>query len=55
MKGVINLKNKDNECFRWCHIRYLNPQNKDPQLNKKVNKAFVDQLDYSNIEFPVVK
>ena len=30
-KGLINLQNKDNECFRWCHIRYLNPQEKDPQ------------------------
>ena len=19
-KGLINLQNKDNECFRWCHI-----------------------------------
>ena len=47
MKGVINLKNKDNECFRWCHIRYLNLQSKDSQLIKKVNTAFVDQLDYS--------
>ena len=26
-KGSINLKNNDNECFRWCHIRLLNPQN----------------------------
>ena len=25
LKGLINLKNEDNECFRWCHIRYLNP------------------------------
>ena len=25
-KGLINLQNKDDECFRWCHIRYLNPQ-----------------------------
>ena len=24
-KGLINLKNNDNECFRWCHIRSLNP------------------------------
>lgn len=29
-KGFINLKNKDNECFRWYRIRHLNPQNKDP-------------------------
>ena len=26
MKGLINMKNEDNECFRWCHIRRLNPQ-----------------------------
>ena len=25
-KGLINMKNEDNECFRWCHIRHLNPQ-----------------------------
>ena len=24
-KGLINIKNKDNECFRWCHVRHLNP------------------------------
>ena len=23
-KGLINMKNKDEECFRWCHIRHLN-------------------------------
>ena len=30
-KGLIYLKNKDNECFRWCHVRYKNPLQKDPQ------------------------
>ena len=30
-KGLTNLTNKDNECFRWCHIRHLNPQEKDAQ------------------------
>ena len=24
-KGLINMKNKDQECFRRCHIRHLNP------------------------------
>ena len=37
-KGLINIKNKDNECFRWCHIRHLNPQKKDPQRIKKGDK-----------------
>ena len=52
-KGLINMKNNDNECFRWCHIRYLNPQEKDPQRIKKIDKEYINQLDYSGIEFPV--
>ena len=52
-KGLINLKNNDNECFRWCHIRYLNPQDKYPQRIKKIDKEYINQLDYSGIEFPV--
>ena len=52
-KGLINIKNEDNECFRWCHIRHLNPQDKNPQRIKKTDKQYVGKLDYSNIEFPV--
>ena len=52
-KGLINMKNEDNECFRWCHIRHLNPQEKDPQRIKKVDKAYIDKLNYTGIEFPV--
>ena len=52
-KGLINLKNKDNECFRWCHIRHLNPQDKDPQRIKKSDRSMINQLDYSGIDFPV--
>ena len=52
-KGLINLKNIDNECFRWCHIRHLNPQDKYPQRIKKVDKEYIDKLNYTGIEFPV--
>ena len=52
-KGLINMKNEDNECFRWCHIRHLNPQDKDPQRIKKSDKKYIENLDYSGIEFPV--
>ena len=38
MKGLINIKNKDDECFRWCHIRHLNPQIKHPERIKKDDK-----------------
>ena len=53
VKGLINIKNEDNECFRWCHIRHLNPQEKDPQRIKKSDKQCVDNLNYNGIEFPV--
>lgn len=35
-KGSIYLKNDDNECFRWCHIRHLNPQDEHPE---RINKS----------------
>ena len=52
-KGLINMKNNDNECFRWCHIRHLSPQDKYPQRIKKCDKAYISKLDYTGIEFPV--
>ena len=52
-KGLINLKNEDNECFRWCHTRHLNPQMKDPQRIKKDDKKKVNELNYDGVEFPV--
>ena len=52
-KGLINVKNKDDQCFRWCHIRHLNPQKKDPQRIKKENKQLIEGLNYEGIDFPV--
>ena len=52
-KGLINIKNKDDECFRWCHIRHLNPQRKNSQRIKKGDKQYIDRLNYKGIEFPV--
>ena len=51
-KGLINLQNRDNECFGWCHIRHLNPKKKNPQRIKKCDKEFITQLDYNNVQFP---
>ena len=33
-QGLINIKNKDNYCFIWSYICYLNPQLKDPSRIK---------------------
>ena len=52
-KGLINIKNKDDECFRWCHIRHLNPQTEHPERIKKGDKRFIEGLNYEGIEFPI--
>ena len=52
-KGLINIKNKDDKCFRWCHIRHLNPQTEHPERIKKEDKRSIEELNYEGIEFPV--
>ena len=52
-KGLINIKNKDDECFRWCHIRQLNPQTEHPERIKKEDKKRVNELNYDGIDFPL--
>ena len=52
-KGLINIKNKYDKCFRWCHIRHLNPQIEHPERIKKGDKQFTEGLNYEGIEFPV--
>ena len=45
MKGLINIKNNDNKCFLWCHIRHLNPLKIHPERITKVAKKMIDDLD----------
>ena len=52
-KGLINIKNKDDECFRWCHIRHLNPQAEHPERIKKEDKKMVNEQNYDGIDFPL--
>ena len=41
-KGLINIKNKDNKCFLWCHVRHLNPvNNNSTRINKKDKKWLI--------------
>ena len=38
MKSLINIKNNDNKCFLWCHIRHLNPLKIHPEGITKADK-----------------
>ena len=53
MKGLINLKNKDNECFKWCHIRFINPTNSHPERINIKDNEIAKTLDYRGINFPM--
>ena len=35
-KGLINIKNNDQKCFLWCHVRHINPVKEDPGRIKKL-------------------
>ena len=30
-KELINIKNKDQKCFLWCHVRHINPLKEHPE------------------------
>ena len=53
MKGLINLENKDNESFKWCNVRLINPQNKHSDRINKQDKKITSTLDYRGINFPM--
>ena len=53
MKGLINLKNKYHKCFRWCHVRLINPTSNHPERITKQDKKIAANLNYSDIEFPL--
>ena len=52
-KGLINIKNNDNKCFLWCHVRHLNLMSKNPQRITKEDKKLVSSPNYKGIEFPI--
>jgi hypothetical protein len=51
-KAVINIKNADNECFRWCILRAFNPVNKNAERISDL-KSKIFTLNWGNMTFPV--
>ena len=52
-KGLINIKNNDQKCFLWCHVRHINPTQDHPGRIKKTDRRIASNLNYEGIEFPV--
>ena len=43
-KGLINIKNKDQKCFLWCHVRHINPSKEHPERIIKTDKKLVKHI-----------
>ena len=52
-KGLINIKNNDQKCFLWCHVRHINPGRTHPERIAQTDKVLANDLDYDGVEFPV--
>ena len=50
-KGLINIKNKDQKGFFWCHVRHINPSKEHPERILKNDKKIAEKLNYDGIEF----
>ena len=54
-KGLINIKNKDQKCFLWCHVRHINPSKGNPERILKSDKKFLKYLIMMELSFPCKK
>ena len=53
-KELIKIQNtEDNECFKWCLGRYLNPVDHNPRRITKADRDFAMILDFKDIKLPV--
>ena len=44
-KGLINIKNKDQKCFLWCHVWHINPSKEHPERINTIDEI-AEKLDY---------
>ena len=54
-KEIINIKNNDQKCFLWCHMRYNNPVKIHTERITKQDKELINTLDYEKKGFSVSK
>ena len=47
------MKNNDQKCILWCHVRHINPVKEHPGRIKKADRDFANNLNYDGIEFPL--
>ena len=51
-KAIINIKNKDEDCFKWCILRALNPKKENPNRVDKQLRAAEKSINMEGISSP---
>ena len=52
-KAVINMKNEDNECFKWCVTRALNKVDKNKERITQELRKQAKEFNWDGISFPM--
>ena len=52
-KGLISIKNNDQKCFLWCHVKHINTVKIHPERITREDKKLDNDLNYDRIGFPV--
>ena len=52
-ESIIVQNIDDNECFKWCIVRYLHTADHNPRRIIRTDKDFAKKLDFKDIKFPV--
>ena len=47
------MKNNDQKCFLWCHVRHINPGKIHSERITREDKKLVNSFNYDGNEFPV--
>ena len=51
-KAIINMENDDQQCFKWCITRALNPVERDPSRITKILRKKAEKLNFEGVNFP---
>ena len=54
-KGLIIIKNNDQKCFLWCHVRHVNLVKIHPERIAREDKKLVNNPNHDEVGFPVRK
>ena len=54
-KGLVNIKNKGQKYFLWCHVRHINASKEHPERIKKLTKKLLKNLIMIGLSFQCKK